>query len=151
MHKKTRWHSFVQYTNVGLPGIKEHPKTEPFGIWPLSDHSNTKLVLYSDLHCIIIAVEVLELGAIWYHLQRLLHLGNCWKMVGQHYSNKRHLNLGLDHSVKTRATKAKNESAEIPSQLQLWGNSHFGALVSALWTSSLNLTLSKNSQGITYK
>ena len=35
----------------GCPVFKWHSKTTPFGIWPLCDHFNTRLVWYSDPHC----------------------------------------------------------------------------------------------------
>ena len=38
---------------LGCPVFKWHSKTRPFGIQPLLDQSNTRLVQYSDPHCLL--------------------------------------------------------------------------------------------------
>ena len=70
----------------------------------------------------MIHLEPEESEAVWLdHIPRAIWRPNCcWTHLKQ---------LGVGHRVETRAPKAKNESAEIPSPLQLWGNSPFGALV----------------------
>ena len=52
VHKKTRWHPFVWYSN-GWPVPNSNCIWIPnlFGIQPLFDHLNTKLIWYSDPHC----------------------------------------------------------------------------------------------------
>ena len=57
VHKKTRWRPFVWYSNSWAV-FKWYLKTRPFGIQPLIDHLNTRLVQYSDPHCIIFCLAV---------------------------------------------------------------------------------------------
>ena len=67
VHTKTRWRPFVWYSDnqafrhsngiqkqdhLASPVFKWHSKTGPFGIQPLFNHLNTKLVWYSGPHCI---------------------------------------------------------------------------------------------------